>query len=322
MPTPHDETQPTPIDISASSTTHATCPPEDRFPQTQPEEHVLPPSEQSRSLVVDPIAQMPTPEEDSDPDPTMSETPAKPIDMVQDSLEKQARLPTPSSPVNDDLKDTTPRVNPSASAQPSPTNSSYPLSRKRLIPCLTSSKFQSGSKFRGTQQSDRQTYDVQVEIKHVDMDESFVCGYLRIQGLTDDHPTLTTYFEGEIIGTKHSFRTAHPEWGSTEKVDMQHWARFPPWKPLAKQAKSPNFACEDYAQREHLFMRWKEYFLVPDHKVKSITGASFEGFYYICFNQRTGAVSGIYFHSRSEKYQQLELVHVDDRGCVGAVEFR
>ena len=124
MPTPHDETQPTPIDISASSTTHATCPPEDRFPQT--------PSEQSRSLVVDPIAQMPTPEEDSDPDPTMSETPAKPIDIVQDSLEKQARLPTPSSPVNDDLKDTTPRVNPSASAQPSPTNSSYPLSRKRV----------------------------------------------------------------------------------------------------------------------------------------------------------------------------------------------
>jgi hypothetical protein len=52
----------------------------------------------------------------------------------------------------------------------------------QLIPCLTSSFFQSGSKFRGTQQSDRQTYDVQVEIKHVDMEESFVCGYLRIQG--------------------------------------------------------------------------------------------------------------------------------------------
>jgi hypothetical protein len=192
----------------------------------------------------------------------------------------------------------------------------------QLIPCSTSSFLRSGSKFHGTQQSDRQTYDVQVEIKHVDMDESFVCGYLRIQGemvhlvntcapdqsadhhalgLTDDHPTLTTYFEGEIIGTRHSFKTAHPEWGSTEKVDMQHWARFPPWKPLAKQAKSPNFACGDFAQREHLFMRWKEYFLVPDHKVKSITGASFEGFYYICFNQCTGTVSGIYFHSRSEK---------------------
>lgn len=30
--------------------------------------------------------------------------------------------------------------------------------------------------------SERQVYEVQVEIKHVDMRESFLCGYLRIQG--------------------------------------------------------------------------------------------------------------------------------------------
>lgn len=129
----------------------------------------------------------------------------------------------------------------------------------------------------------------------------YASAYLHGPGLTDDHPTLTTCFEGEIIGTKHTFKTAHPEWGSTEKVDMQHWGRFPAWRPLAKQARSPSFTFKNFAQREHLFMRWKEYFLVPDHKVKSITGASFEGFYYICFNQCTGTVSGIYFHSRSEK---------------------
>ncbi|KAH0307722.1 hypothetical protein KCU71_g9029, partial [Aureobasidium melanogenum] len=320
MPTPHDET-PT-LDISASSPTHATCPPDDRITHTQQDNNALPSPESSRNTIADPVAQMPTPVDERDADPTMSESRTKPMDLDEESLIKEARLPTPSSPVNYDTKETDSRATPLTAVHSSPTHSSYPLSRKRLIPCVTSSFFQSGSKFRGTQQSDRQTYDVQVEIKHVDMEESFVCGYLRIQGLTDDHPTLTTYFEGEIIGTKHSFRTAHPEWGSSEKVDMQHWARFPPWKPLAKHAKSPNFVCQDYAQREHLFMRWKEYFLVPDHKVKSITGASFEGFYYICFNQRNGSVSGIYFHSRSEKYQQLELVHVADRGCVGAVEFR
>jgi len=120
-------------------------------------------------------------------------------------------------------------------------------------------------------------------------------------GLTDDHPTLTTYFEGEIIGNKHTFKTGHVEWGSSEKVDMQHWARFPAWRPLAKQAKSSSFSFKNFAQRENLFMRWKEYFLVPDHKVKTITGASFEGFYYICFNQCSGSVSGIYFHAKSEK---------------------
>ena len=57
----------------------------------------------------------------------------------------------------------------------------------------------------------------------------------------------------------------------------------------------------DAAQRENIFMRWKEHFLVPDHRVKTINGASFEGFYYICFNQKKGEVKGIYFHSKSEK---------------------
>ena len=46
-------------------------------------------------------------------------------------------------------------------------------------------------------------------------------------GLTEDHPSLTTYFESEIIGSHYTFVTQHPEWGSTEKVDRQHWARFP-----------------------------------------------------------------------------------------------
>ncbi|KZF26383.1 hypothetical protein L228DRAFT_207002, partial [Xylona heveae TC161] len=159
-----------------------------------------------------------------------------------------------------------------------------------------------GSKFHGSQQSDRQRYDVQVEIKHVDMNESFLCGYLRIQGLTEDHPTLTTYFEGEIIGTKYTFHTKHPEWGSNEKVDMQHWQRFPAFRPLAKQARRSDFTFKNFAQKENIFMRWKEYFLVPDHRVRTISGASFEGFYYICFNQVAGTVSGIYFHAKSEKY--------------------
>lgn len=48
-------------------------------------------------------------------------------------------------------------------------------------------------------------------------------------------------------------------------------------------------------------MRWKEHFLVPDHRVRSIAGASFEGFYYATFNQVEGKISGIYFHAKSER---------------------
>jgi hypothetical protein len=152
------------------------------------------------------------------------------------------------------------------------------------------------------------------------MRESFLCGYLRIQGkqvpiikkswpsadveftgLTEDHPTLTTYFEGEIIGSKYSFLTQHQDWGSTDKVDLQHWAKFSAFRPLQKQARKGHLHIPNLANKENIFMRWKEHFLVPDHRVRTISGASFEGFYYICFNQIQGTVSGIYFHAKSEK---------------------
>ncbi|RFU74316.1 hypothetical protein TARUN_7943 [Trichoderma arundinaceum] len=171
----------------------------------------------------------------------------------------------------------------------------------RKIPISPSSFLRPGSRFRGTQQSERQVYDVQVEIKHVDLRESFLCGYLRIQGLTEDHPTLTTYFEGEIIGTKYNFFTKHDDWGANSKVDLSHWSKFSAFRPYQKMARKGPVTITDLAQRDHIFMRWKEHFLVPDHRVRTITGASFEGFYYICFNQVKGEISGIYFHSKSEK---------------------
>lgn len=52
----------------------------------------------------------------------------------------------------------------------------------QVISNWTSSFLRPGSKFKGTQQSDRQNYNVEVEIKYVDMAESFLCGYLRIEG--------------------------------------------------------------------------------------------------------------------------------------------
>jgi hypothetical protein len=91
---------------------------------------------------------------------------------------------------------------------------------------------------------------------------------------------------------------------------MHHWARFPAWRPLAKQAKKPDFTYWNFAEREHIFMRWKEYFLVPDHRVRTISGASFEGFYYICFNQIEGSVTGIYFHAKSEKYVSVKQLTI------------
>lgn len=222
-----------------------------------------------------------------------------------------------------------------------PATPRFDFSNQRLYPHYPSSFLRPGSKFSGTQQSERQIYNVDVQVLTLSVPESTMTGYLRICGLTEDHPTLTTFFTGEIIGGpthKHTFQTKDSSWGATDRTDLQHWARFPAWRPLSKDAKrdinfkypppatglgsrstsssplssanisdaieggSNNDAAKPgWWTQPNIFMRWKEWFLVPNHRVRSIPGASFEGFYYICFSQAEGKINGIYFHARSER---------------------
>lgn len=145
-----------------------------------------------------------------------------------------------------------------------------------------------GATFQGTQKSGRNSYDVNVTIVNVDFSSSHLCGYLRIRGLTDDWPELTTYFDAEIIGSRYGFLTRN--WGATEQEDMVHWARFPAFRHVRHDLKKPHLTMKD-ANRGAVFMRWKEKFLVPDHRVQDINGASFAGFYYVCvdFNPQQSA---------------------------------
>ncbi|TBU50751.1 vacuolar import and degradation protein-domain-containing protein [Dichomitus squalens] len=148
-----------------------------------------------------------------------------------------------------------------------------------------------GATFQGTQKSGRNSYDVNVTIVDVDFSSSHLCGYLRIRGLTDDWPELTTYFDAEIIGSRYGFLTRN--WGANEQEDMVHWARFPAFRHVKNELKKPHLTMQDALNRGAVFMRWKEKFLVPDHRVQDINGASFAGFYYVCvdFNpQQSGAV--------------------------------
>lgn len=68
-------------------------------------------------------------------------------------------------------------------------------------------------------------------------------------------------------------------------------------------------------------VRWKEHFLVPDHTIKDINGASFAGFYYICFQKSTATIEGYYYHRSSEWYQSLTLTHVPEHS-IQIYEFR
>lgn len=77
----------------------------------------------------------------------------------------------------------------------------------------------------------------------------------------------------------------------------------------------------DYLEEPVVFMRWKEYFLVPDHHVESVTGASYAGFYYMAYDKSSKRLEGFYYHRESKDYQKLELDY-DERKTFGAFEFR
>lgn len=258
-------------------------------------------------------------------------TPSDPVDF-------QAAMPhAPEIPGSDcmDVESASSKTIPPTTQSPQPEKTSYPhvektvkgltkadlsLDRSSRIPAwdmsdtrlssrCPSALFRPYAKYTGNQQSDRQTYNVEVTILTVDMEQSSMSGYLAIHGLTKEHPLLQTFFTGEIVGgptQKYSFKTMDPSWGANDKVDLQHWLRFPPWRHLSSHAKrdmSFDYPLnhEPWWTQDHVFMRWKEHFLVPDHRQSNIAGASFEGFYYICMNMAEGKISGVYFHSKSEK---------------------
>lgn len=77
-------------------------------------------------------------------------------------------------------------------------------------------------------------------------------------------------------------------------------SKFIAFYQYAKSFNSDNFDYEALEQTDYVFMRWKEHFLVPDHTIKDIVGASFAGFYYICFQKSSSQVEGYYFHRNSE----------------------
>ncbi|KAJ2158328.1 GID complex subunit 4, VID24 [Coemansia sp. RSA 552] len=166
----------------------------------------------------------------------------------------------------------------------------------------------SGSRFSGTQSNGTRSYNVTVSLKYVDMGVPELCGHFTICGLTSDLPRLTTYFDAHIVGTDtHGFITN--QWDASVDTDRTHWGFFSAFRQYRSQ-----FACKDFAYRlrptdRHVFMRWKERFVVPNYKLSRISGASFDGFYYVCYDREEGSVAGYYYHRDSDHYQCLKLTH-------------
>ncbi|KAF9285091.1 hypothetical protein BGZ88_009660 [Linnemannia elongata] len=194
-----------------------------------------------------------------------------------------------------------------------------PFDAVRLRPSKIAHLY-AGSRFQGRQKSGSNSYEVMVDIKDVNLKDSSLCGYLHIRGLTDEYPELTTFFDAEIIGNAYSFVTK--KWDASSKTDKEHWTLFKPFEPMCDIFTNDDFKY-DFQNKDVIFMRWKEHFLVPDHRVEGITGASFAGFYYICYNMSKGEIEGYYYHQSSEKFQKLMLSHVQERpSSFGSFEFR
>ncbi|KAI4807464.1 hypothetical protein KUCAC02_027271 [Chaenocephalus aceratus] len=160
-------------------------------------------------------------------------------------------------------------------------------------PGVVTSLLYSGSRFRGHQKSKGNSYDVEVVLQHVTMEDSYLCGYLKIKGLTEEYPTLTTFFAGEIISRKRPFLTR--KWDADEDVDRKHWGKFQAFYQYAKTFNSDDFDYEDLKNSDFIF-----------HEVEGAVPATIEGYYY---------------HRSSEWYQSLNLTHVPEHSAA-IYEFR
>ncbi|OBA23527.1 hypothetical protein METBIDRAFT_25440, partial [Metschnikowia bicuspidata var. bicuspidata NRRL YB-4993] len=223
------------------------------------------------------------------------------------------------------------------------------------IPHLTNEYLRPNARFVGGQQSGVLRYDIQVEIKTVDLVSSLVTGFFQISGLTEEHPLITTCFKGEIINNplhrmrwgsapvaprRYSFITEETNWLSFPKNDLEHWKKLTGCDSQCSEADLRLRLLRIQAGEQdslYIYMRWKEEFLLPDSRVKLLTGASFEGFYYVVLNIGSGSratdekrlgpaippgtMSGLYFYTQSEKFQSLSLLYVEDRGQASTFEF-
>lgn len=163
--------------------------------------------------------------------------------------------------------------------------------------------FKNNSKFKGTQRNAKRKYEVQVTMKIVDILEGYACGYMDTFGMIKENESITSFFEAEIIGPKHSHITA--KWEADKKIDMAHWSKLPGYNPDFVQVPTGNINSKDF-----LFMRWKESFLIPDHSQILVNG-SLAGFYYISLDMNAGNIKGYHFKKSSHNwFEEISLEYI------------
>eukprot|EP00056_Hartaetosiga_gracilis_P007953 m.114185 g.114185 ORF g.114185 m.114185 type:complete len:192 (-) comp12813_c1_seq3:1051-1626(-) len=163
----------------------------------------------------------------------------------------------------------------------------------------------SGCSFSGTQKSERYEFPLKAHFEVVDFEQKSLCGILSIENLTPHLPQLQTYFDVDLVTSHKEFETT--EFFSTRKNDIEHWTRLPGFHMEYIDTED----AFDFKTNRYIYMRWKERFLIPHDEEQDLRGASFEGFYFVCFDRLNGSISGFYHHDACERYQAISLKYED-----------
>ena len=174
-------------------------------------------------------------------------------------------------------------------------------------------KLRPNTTFKGYQRTGKFEYDMTATIQTVDLDQSYACGYLVTKGMTTVNPVIKSFFEVEIIGREYSFETK--KWDTTFESDREHWNRLPGFKNEYLNGEY------DILKDSHIFMRWNERFLVPNHK-QVLLNATLDGFYYLSMSKQTGEIAGFHYLKTASEWFQPVLLKYQFPKSFSSFEFR
>ncbi|CAA9996259.1 unnamed protein product, partial [Nesidiocoris tenuis] len=186
---------------------------------------------------------------------------------------------------------------------PPPANSKQPGVNPSLL--------YNGSRFQGHQKSKGNSYEVEVVLQPGGVrdcsEQTFY--WHRLQDLTGEAAEFLSACCSNVNKQCNLPISAFRRSGDFRNINVFQFSQNPLFNSQSKFAsfcqysKTFNADCFDYDEiksTDFVFMRWKEHFLVPDHTIRDISGASFAGFYYICFQKSRATIEGYYYHRSSE----------------------
>lgn len=146
-------------------------------------------------------------------------------------------------------------------------------------------------------------WQVVVRIQGLDMSNGYVCGVMEAQNVPQARTPIITFWEGEIVdNNNYTFFTQ--KWVAQREDDLQHWSKFPAFAALEHDVKRQGGRSQQLATSPCIFMRWKEVYFV---NTSESCGLTIAGFYYICIDRQSGAITGYYFDPKSQPFQFLSL---------------